>query len=57
MKKLIVFNSAKVIYLFCVQRIILFILPVLFVFCSEAPRILPTPTNRIVLAEFFTQDG
>ncbi len=57
MKKFIVFKLAKVVSLFGGQRIILFILPVLFVFCSEAPRILPTPTNRIVLAEFFTQDG
>lgn len=39
------------------KKIILLTLPLLFIFCSEAPRILPTPTNRIVLAEFFTHDG
>jgi len=38
-------------------RNLLYVLPLLFIFCSEAPIILPTATNRIVLAEFFTEDG
>ncbi|MEO0074653.1 MAG: hypothetical protein ABIK31_00890 [candidate division WOR-3 bacterium] len=39
-----------------IERFLL-LLPLFFVFCSEAPRILPTPTNRVVLVEFFTEDG
>ena len=32
------------------------ILAVFLILCSEAPE-LPAPTNRTVLAEFFTDDG
>jgi len=33
-------------------------LPLLFIVCSEAPKIeFPEPTNRVVLAELFTEDG
>ncbi|MEO0082966.1 MAG: hypothetical protein ABIK33_01070 [candidate division WOR-3 bacterium] len=38
------------------KSLALFIL-LIFISCSEAPRILPTPTNRIVLTEFFTEEG
>jgi hypothetical protein len=41
MKKLIILSSFIVFF---------------FVLCSEAPE-LPGPTNRTVLAEFFTEDG
>jgi len=39
------------------KEIIIFSPLLLFVFCSVAPIVPPQPTNRIVLAEFFTQDG
>jgi hypothetical protein len=32
------------------------LLALILMFCSEAPE-LPAPTNRTVLAEFFTEDG
>lgn len=36
----------------------LLIFPLLFIFCSDAPKInFPEPTSRIVLAEMFTEDG
>ncbi|MEO0092575.1 MAG: hypothetical protein ABIK61_07690 [candidate division WOR-3 bacterium] len=47
----------KTRYIICYTLFTIFTLPLLFIFCSDAPRILPTPTNRIVLAEFFTTDG
>jgi hypothetical protein len=31
-------------------------LALILMFCSEAPE-LPAPTDRIVLTEFFTEDG
>jgi thiol-disulfide isomerase/thioredoxin len=36
------------------RKIFVLFLPVLFLFCSEAPEIVPTWTERIVLAELFT---
>jgi len=34
------------------------LIPLLFVFCSDAPKIhFPEPTSRTVLAELFTEDG
>jgi len=34
------------------------LIPLLFVFCSDAPKVyFPEPTSRIVLAEMFTEDG
>uniref|UniRef100_A0A7C6A8V2 Omp28-related outer membrane protein n=1 Tax=candidate division WOR-3 bacterium TaxID=2052148 RepID=A0A7C6A8V2_UNCW3 len=36
-------------------NLLIFLLPVsIFLFCSEAPEVKPTPTERIVLAELFT---
>ncbi len=35
----------------------LILIPLFFLACSEAPNVLPKPTDRIVLAEFFTDDG
>ncbi len=38
--------------------ILLPLLATFFIICSEAPVIeFPEPTNRVVLAEFFTEDG
>jgi hypothetical protein len=37
---------------------IIVILPLFLLTCSDAPKVaLPEPTNRVVLAEFFTHDG
>lgn len=36
----------------------LFLIPLVFIFCSDAPVVkFPEPTARTVLAELFTEDG